>query len=450
MTSSAGRPLGPRRAAALLSSAAFVALAGLAAGGTAAHAATGPAFVNRAISAPGDDFQAGSTYFASLAFKNTGDANAEGSILWLHTTRGLGLYGYDNCRYQKTDTGSLLQQGTTAYCWFPGTFEAGKAYELTSKVGVSSEKFAAYDIFGYKFSAGDSARFDSLTAGFLKGNSGESLKLAEGADTGTYSTYAAEADFPTGKRVDLALSGATVKGKAGDTVKADVVLTNKGPGWFAAIRSGGEPITFSVQAPSGAEVTKAPKECFTATLDEGADGYICNVKTPFLENASVTLPFELTLDKALDGARGKVYLPTYGSDPDLSNNTAWIVVDAEGGSSEGGNGGGSGGTTPGGGTEDGGKGGHDGQDGQGGGGSGAGDAGNGAQGGGAGTGDAQGGSGNNASPQGGTDKPADTDGNLAHTGADGVMVAGGAGAVLVALGAGVFLVRRRMTGSSDA
>ncbi|MCX3063304.1 hypothetical protein [Streptomyces beihaiensis] len=291
------------------------------------------------------DFAPGDTYAAPVGFRNQGGMAADGAVLRFHGSRGISFPdSYGNCAYKRTTDGPLLLQGTDAVCSFSGSYEAATAYALSQPLKVKTADFALNDVFHYSFSAVTPAKAKELLGadGYTRGT-GPALTLTKvpGAAASDYTRYA-DMDLPTHGTYDLALTGASADGKAGDTVKATIGLRNDGPGWISAQRSGGEPIMFSVEAPEGATVTKSPADCRRTTLSKGVKGYLCWADTPFLEDAKVSFPFELRIDKVVKNAKGKVALPSYDDpqDPNQANNTAWIVLNGDdqntGGTSTGG------------------------------------------------------------------------------------------------------------------
>ncbi|MYX36858.1 MULTISPECIES: hypothetical protein [unclassified Streptomyces] len=295
----------------------------------------GPELRGRKLSEP-KGFAAGDTYEAPVGFRNVGGMAADGTVLHFHGSRGLSFPdSYGNCAYKHTTEGSLLYQGTDAICTFPGTYKAGTAYTLSEPLKVKTAAFALRDGFAYGFSAVGAKKAEALLEndGYTPGT-GAPLTLEElpGASAGDYARYS-DLDLPTTNTYDLVLTGASAQGKAGDTVKAEIGFRNDGPAWLSALRSGGESIAFSVAVPEGAKVTKSPEHCNLTTIEEGVKGYLCWVGTPLLENTKLSFPFELRIDKVVKNAKGKVALPTWDNpvEPNQSNNTAWIVLNATGG-----------------------------------------------------------------------------------------------------------------------
>ncbi|MFF8585626.1 hypothetical protein [Streptomyces althioticus] len=382
----------------------------------------GPELLNRELSLP-EDLKAGEAFEPPLGVMNVGGLPAEGTVLRLYGSRGLSFPDdFGNCSSSVVDTGPLLRQHTEVLCTFPGTLDAGAAYSLSGPVRVKTADFALHDIFSYSFRPLEPGEAKTLHRGEgRRQGSGPDLTLerAGEADPAQYTKYA-ELDLPTTNTYDLALTGASASGEAGDTVTAEIGFANNGPAWISALRSGGEPFSFTVVAPEGSAVTTAPKECRTITVDGSVPGYRCSVATPLLEDARLTFPFELRIDEVVEGARGRVAMPDWDNpyDSDPANDVAWIVLNAPGGPGDDGTGGSDGGpsddpTAPGSGDGDGSGGDADDE----------------------GTGSASGGGSGD-----------DADGGLALTGAQGVGLLGGAAALALVLGAAVVTYQRRRAG----
>ena len=394
----------------------------------------GAEFLNRELSVP-DDLRAGGTYEAPVGLRNAGGLGAEGAVLRFHGSRGVSFPdSYGNCSYAEVTTGPLLRQGTDAICTFPDPIDAGEAYALAEPLKVETADFALHDVFTYAFSAVGPDGTAALRAAkdYRPGTGADlTLKKVSGADPADYTRYV-DVDLPLKNTYDLELTGASLDAGAGDTVTAELGFRNNGPAWLSSQRSGGEPIGFTVAVPEGATVTRAPERCGENTIAEGVRGYFCWVSTPLLEDAEFTFPFELRVDRVVEGAKGKVALPEWDNpfDSDHANNSAWIVLngsdgsDGSDGSAGGGTGDGTDGGTSGGPTPPG---------------SGDGDSGSSGSSGADGTDGTDGSSGDGAG------------GGLALTGAGGVALTGGAALLALGLGAGaVVLLRRRARQSGGA
>ncbi|MET9152329.1 hypothetical protein ABZX82_13830 [Streptomyces griseoflavus] len=385
----------------------------------------GPEFLNRALSVP-DDLRAGGTYAAPVGLRNAGSMPAEGAVLRFRGSRGVSFPdSYGNCAYAEVTTGPLLRQGTEAICVFPDRIDAGTAYALAEPLKVKTADFALHDVFTYSFTAvaPDEAAALRAAKDYRPGAGGDlTLKKLPSANPADYSRYA-DVDLPVRNTYDLELTGSSQAAAAGDTVTAEIRFRNNGPAWISAQRSGGEPIGFTVAVPEGATVTKAPERCGENTIAEGVKGYLCWVNTPLLEDAELDFPFELRVDRVVEGAKGKVALPEWDNpfDSDHANNSAWIVLNGSDGATDGGTGDGgtSGGSTP----------------------PGSGEEGDSGANGSSGTNGTNGTSGTSGTSGDGAGDGAG--GGLALTGAGGVTLVGGAALLALGLGAGVVVLLRR-------
>ncbi|MFF3562029.1 hypothetical protein ACFYXS_18470 [Streptomyces sp. NPDC002574] len=310
----------------------------------------GPELLGHNLSEP-KGFAAGDTYDAPVGFRNAGGMSADGAVLRFHGSRGLSFpESFGNCAYKQTTDGSLLHQGTDAICTFDGVYKPGTAYTLAGPLKVKTAGFALGDVLGYGFSAVSAQKAKALLTGddYTPGTGAPlTLKEVPGAPAGDYSRYT-ELDLPSHNTYDLVLTGATARGGVGDTVTADIGFRNDGPAWISALRSGGEPLGFTVGVPAGAKVTKSPSSCRFTTIDEGVKGYLCWVDTPLLENTKLSFPFQLRIDTVVENAKAKITLPAWNNphEPNQSDNTAWIVLnpaDDDGSSTDGSS---SGGTSP--------------------------------------------------------------------------------------------------------
>ncbi|WP_037872340.1 hypothetical protein [Streptomyces sp. NRRL S-37] len=310
----------------------------------------GPEFLNHTLPLPGD-LKAGDTYKAPVGLRNVGTLPAEGAVLRFHGSRGVSFPdSFGNCAYSEVTTGPLLRQGTDVICTFPDTIEAGAAYALAEPLKVGTADFALRDIFTYSFTAVPPDEADGLREGkeYRQGNGVDlELRQVSDADPADYTRYA-ELDLPLKNTYDLELTGASLDAGAGDTVTAEIGFRNNGPAWISALRSGGEPFSFTVKVPEGATVTKAPEKCRETTLAEDEKGYRCWVSTPLLEDAEFTYPFELRVDRVVENAKGEVALPDSGdpAESDRANNSAWIVLNGPDEQTDGGTGQNGGGATP--------------------------------------------------------------------------------------------------------
>jgi hypothetical protein len=214
-----------------------------------------------------EGFQAGDTYAAPLAFRNVGALDGGKATLRVYGSRGLTFpQEFSNCWYGVEDPDDLIRMRHVVVCTFTGHFEAGQAYRLSTPMKVATADFALRDNLGYHVDRQTRAEALKNVEDVHQG-SGAVLTLKKAGSGGTYVKYS-ELDFPTHNTYDLDLTGDRVDGAKGETVEATVTLANHGPAWFAALRSGGEPIVFTVDVPDGATVTDVPDGC----RPKGVDG----------------------------------------------------------------------------------------------------------------------------------------------------------------------------------
>lgn len=405
----------------------------------------GPELLKKKLPAEPGGFRAGDTYDAPLGFRNVGTMSADGVVLRFGGSRGLSFPdSYDNCSYAEENKSDLIRYQKTALCTFEGEFLPGTAYELSEPVRVKTAGFALGDIFHYGFDAVGAKEAGALRAGAdYRQGSGRTLTLkpVKGGHADDYTKYA-EIDLPLQNSYDLDLTGARVAGKKGETVTVDVGLSNHGPAWIGSLRSGGEPLSFTVRIPEGASVVNSP--CRPLNGDDATSEYLCFADTPFLEDDRRTFGFQLRIDEVVEGAKGRIALPEW-NDPwegDPSNDDGWIVLNGTGDEETPGDTGGSTGGTDGGAT--GGAGTTGGSDTTGGTGTagGAGTTGGAAGGAGGGSAGSTGGTSGGQSPQGGQG------GLLASTGSTALLASAGAALALAAGGVLFAVSRRRRAGEA--
>lgn len=312
---------------------------------------------------PGDQQQ------APITFTNRGSRDADGVLLTLMYSRGLDIpQRYTNCEYT-VDAPDVPGIGwTTALCSVEGSFEAGATYTLATPLTIEATTRAFYDTFVYRIHEDGAAQRTAQRAGapFARGT-GPALKAvpakaprkgvtARGGDLNP-SDNQQEADFRTTNTADFVAYGDEASGAAGTTVKADLGFRNEGPAWIGYLRSGEDVATVDFTVPQGASVTAKPDRCRAVTADgkyredqkSPAPRYVCDTSMTVRDGEGLDLPFELRIDEALIGASGEVTVrntwlqnPALPFDPKPANNTAFLVLNGEGGGSD------SGGTTDGG------------------------------------------------------------------------------------------------------
>lgn len=380
-----------------------------------------------------------------LAFANHGTRAADGVVLTLMYTRGIEFTErYENCVYREDDAGQGVPVWTTALCSVEGSYEVGAVYELAEPLELRATQRAYRDTLVYRINeAGPATRGAEEAPGARStpGSRGNVLTLKEtpavrSSDLNPGDNQQ-EIDFSTANTADFAAYGDTAAGLPGSTVGADIGFRNDGPAWIGNPRSGEPVATVDFTVPEGASVTAWPGSCRGVTADgqyrgeqAGAPRYVCDTSMAVREDADVALHFDLKIVEPVTGASGVVEVrntrsrdPLLPFDPDRTNNTAAVVLNAE-------NSGGSGdsGATASGST--------------------SGSAGGGSDSGGSGGGPANGGSASagsgSAGSTGPTDQEAGTGGRLAATGTDALTAAGAAAAALLAGGVTYVSARRRL------
>ncbi|WP_426498990.1 peptidase [Streptomyces sp. D54] len=312
---------------------------------------------------PGDEQQ------APITFTNRGSRDADGVLLTLLYSRGLDIpQRYANCEYTVDDPDVPGIGWTTALCSVEGAFEAGGTYTLATPLTIEATTRAYYDTFVYRIHEDGAAQRAARRAGApLARGAGPVLRAvpvrasqqgatARGSDLNPGDNQQ-EADFRTENTADFVAYGDEASGAAGTTVRADIGFRNEGPAWIGNIRSGEDVATVDFTVPQGASVIAKPDRCRAVTADgkyredqkSPAPRYVCDTSMTVRDGAGLDLPFEVRIDEALIGASGEVTVrgtrpqnPALPFDPKPANNTAFLVLNGEGGGSD------SGGTTGGG------------------------------------------------------------------------------------------------------
>lgn len=388
---------------------------------------------------PDRNVKIGTTHENEITITNNGTLPADGIVLRLRATPGLGYPDeFSNCTYA-TVPEPMYNARSEALCRFDTVIEPGQTFALDQPVGLEIETNALFEIFDYEVQLADStlgrtlAR-DGKKAGGTKGD-GERLSLKA---AGTAERRAAEPDLADNHRrqsldadsgADLVAVGDSAKGKPGDEVSVTATLRNAGPGWVGIHGSDDQPALL-VTIPKGTKAVRVPEDCSVWNIDgpagpgvPGKPQYICAALPRFLDaGAAYSFDFTLKIGKDAKGAKDTsgtarattVYGSTLDFDKDHGNDTAKLTVrvpgsgsDSSGGSGSAGASGSSGGNDPGaqstGGTS-------------------------------AGSTGSTGGSGSGGSAGGG---------GLATTGSSGMPLVAGAAAGAAALGGALFLAMRR-------
>ncbi|MFG2991441.1 LPXTG cell wall anchor domain-containing protein [Streptomyces sp. NPDC048257] len=292
-----------------------------------------------------------------IVFANEGTDPVNGVVLELRTTHGIGLVEqYDNCSYSD-DTRADQPWNTgwsTVQCLLEGEYEPGATYGVDGSLTLKAAPHAFIDGLTYAvYAAGDQPK----TGKQRTPAGGKKLAAAKQAAKATAQAAPRsgdldpwdniqEFDFATKNTADLVATGASLKGKAGETVRADFGFRNNGPAWVAYLRSGEDVARTDIVIPAGAKVTKVPAGCTGVNADGthreqtlGAPRYFCSTGHVVGERETFSYPFELRIETVVADAKGSVtvgqWTPegTTGQrwDPNHANNKAAFVINAKDG-----------------------------------------------------------------------------------------------------------------------
>lgn len=213
-----------------------------------------------------------------IVFANEGTDPVNGVVLEVRTTHGIGLVEqYDNCSYSEdTAAGQPWNTGwSTVQCLLEGQYEPGAVYGVDGALTLKAAPHAFIDGLTYAvYAAGDQPK-----PGKHRTPAG-GKKLAAAKQAGKASARSAqqtgdldprdniqEFDFATRNTADLVAAGVSLKGKAGETVRADFGFRNNGPAWVAYLRSGEDVARTDIVIPAGAKATRVPAGCTGANAD---------------------------------------------------------------------------------------------------------------------------------------------------------------------------------------
>ncbi|OEJ33349.1 hypothetical protein [Streptomyces subrutilus] len=296
----------------------------------------------------------GETQPLPIVFRNAGTESVHGVALEVNTTHGIGLVEkYDNCSYSKNDSPAQPWNAGwgTVVCVLDGEYKPGTSYEVKSALTLKAAPHAFIDGMTYAVHAAGAQPKTSQK--LERPGTGKKLTVVERvAKAGPLSAdidpsdNQHEFDFQTKNTADFVARAVSLKGKAGETVKADFGFDNKGPAWVAYLRSGEDVARTDIVIPQGAKVTKAPEQCSGVNADGshreqklGAPRYFCATTHIVGETEKVSYPFELKIEKVVADATGSVAVGQWTPegtkvadwDPSHANNKAAFVINAKGG-----------------------------------------------------------------------------------------------------------------------
>ncbi|MFZ3499816.1 LPXTG cell wall anchor domain-containing protein [Streptomyces sp. 5.8] len=295
----------------------------------------------------------GETQPLPIVFGNAGTESVDGVALELQTTHGMGLVEeYDNCAYSEDDTEGQpwnVGWGTTV-CTFDNEIKPGEVWEIAGALTLEAAPHAFIDelIYGVHEAGSQpksTQKFSTPRTGKKLGLKVRSAKAAPRAvDLDPWNNQQ-EFGFQVKNTADLVADSTFLKGKAGETVKAELGFHNEGPAWVAYLRSGEGVALTDIVIPAGAKVTKVPKSCTAATASGGhreqqlgAPRYRCETSHVIGEKQKFSYPFELKIEKVIADATGSVSVGGWSPegtvpaswDPKHANNKAAFVINGKG------------------------------------------------------------------------------------------------------------------------
>ncbi|MER8093442.1 hypothetical protein [Streptomyces goshikiensis] len=295
----------------------------------------------------------GDTQGLPIVFANAGTESVDGVALRIDTSHGMDLVEkYDNCSVEKVSDWT-----TGTVCLLDGEFQPGAVYEVSGALTLKAAAHAFHEGIAYSVNAaGKEGKEPAARQQLGKNTTGTGKKLAvaertpakaalrpgAGADLAPGNNRH-EFDFEAKNTADLAADAVSLKGKAGDTVRADLGFRNKGPAWVSYARLGSGVARTDIVIPEGAKVTKAPAGCEGVEADgasrkqnAGAPRYFCWTDSELGEQEKVSYPFELKIEKVVADAKGSVTVDGWapdgiqvqGFDPNKANDKAAFVINA--------------------------------------------------------------------------------------------------------------------------
>lgn len=291
----------------------------------------------------------GQTQNLPIVFSNGGTESVGTVVLEINATRGMGLVErYDNCSYTDPEHNSEPDLSRTV-CTIEGELEPGAVYEA-DPLTLKAAPYAFNESMTY--SVHEKAPEPKTAQKLVKPNTGKKLtarkrpaKAAQDSPEIDLTNNTQGFDFAVKNSADFVARGASLKGKAGDTVKADLGFRNDGPAWIWGVdHTGANVAVTDIVIPAGAKVTKMPKGCWGANADGsprewdlGAPRYFCSTSTVVGEKQNFTYPFELKIETFIEDAKGSVMVGRWAHadievpawDPNPANNKATFVINAK-------------------------------------------------------------------------------------------------------------------------
>lgn len=281
----------------------------------------------------------GTTLDAPITIANTGRLTAEGVDLRLTSTTGLDFaQHFANCAYGTVEPTDIRTLTNDAVCRITTPVEPGKKYRLSTPLGIEVTSAALYDVVRYE-------AVPAVGAAPAADGTGPELALVPDGVAPESGQPGGDWIIDADNTADLAVSGDTATGKAGDRVVLTARLRDNGPA-TVDIHGADDPdgrIGVMVDIPRGTTAVAVPTGCDPWAADGpgepalGAPRYICRVDLPVGAGQVVELPFTLRikpgaayLTRGTVGV-GSVHGTNLAFDPYPANDSAELTVHVKGG-----------------------------------------------------------------------------------------------------------------------
>ncbi|MFG2295106.1 hypothetical protein [Streptomyces sp. NPDC048603] len=273
--------------------------------------------------------------------RNAGTTVLKRIEIGIYTSHGMELEG---------DYGNCLSEKWRVVCQVEGDFLPGTTYEVSSETPLAlTANSGAFreDLFyqvGHDLEYKIQPRPKKPKLKLVPRPAATALRTPDLTPGDNYH----RTRLTVANSADLAVRDTTVTGRPGQTVRMPLGFRNDGPGWLENpyddhIDNRSFPGAFlDVLLPQGVSAAKAPYGC--RAVDEKGDPYsgdtptrryICESGQRLFRERKIDFPFELKIDKVVDGAKGslKVGWNTWGEGAPATelkpgNNTAALTVDA--------------------------------------------------------------------------------------------------------------------------
>ncbi|MFE3150194.1 hypothetical protein ACFXJ6_26630 [Streptomyces sp. NPDC059218] len=267
----------------------------------------------------------GSSFDLSATVANKGTRAAEKVWVSYSVTRGLDFAEVpSNCRTQQVQPYDEMPERRIAVCAFDQVVEPGAVYTPERPLRTEVLDRALNDELRVNVWDVDPGADENGTQPVA--GTAPAVKLVVG-QTGSEGT-ARVVNVPVSSinTADYQVTGAALKGSAGDTVKMKVKFINAGPAWILT-KQGERSVSVMITPPAGTSVVKRGQFC-----QAKGKAYVCGMRS-LNEGSQETYTFELKIDKRVVNARGQVALSTEARpfDPNKANDKADITLDVTGG-----------------------------------------------------------------------------------------------------------------------